>query len=48
MDRFTVLASATPQSYYVIVIEDTKKQKIVGAGTVFVERKFVHGNGLVY
>ncbi|KAJ3120803.1 Glucosamine-phosphate N-acetyltransferase-like protein [Nowakowskiella sp. JEL0407] len=26
---------------------DTKKAKIVGAGTIFVERKFVHLNGLV-
>lgn len=33
--------------YFTIVIEDTSKQLIVGAGTIFVERKFVHLNGLV-
>lgn len=33
--------------YYTIVIEDTNKQCIVGAGTIMVERKFVHMNGLV-
>jgi glucosamine-phosphate N-acetyltransferase len=29
------------------VIEDTTKSKIIGCGTIFVERKFVHHNGLV-
>jgi glucosamine-phosphate N-acetyltransferase len=29
------------------VIEDVPKKRIVGAGTIFVERKFVHHNGLV-
>jgi GNAT superfamily N-acetyltransferase len=29
------------------VIEDVAKSRIVGAGTILVERKFVHHNGLV-
>ena len=33
--------------YFTIVIEDLVNQKIVGAGTIFVERKFIHHNGLV-
>ncbi len=33
--------------YFTIVIEDTSNSKIVGAGTIFVERKFIHHNGLV-
>ncbi|KAI8901095.1 acyl-CoA N-acyltransferase [Globomyces pollinis-pini] len=33
--------------YFTIVIEDVKNKKIVGAGTIFVERKFIHHNGLV-
>ncbi|KAJ3211084.1 hypothetical protein HDU67_004792 [Dinochytrium kinnereticum] len=32
---------------YEKVVEDLKNQKIVGAGTILVERKFVHNNGLV-
>lgn len=33
--------------YFTIVIEDTQAKKIVGAGTILVERKFIHHNGLV-
>ncbi|KAJ3045783.1 Glucosamine-phosphate N-acetyltransferase-like protein [Rhizophlyctis rosea] len=44
--RFSYLKSHNYE-YFTIVIEDTKKKLIVGAGTIFVERKFVHGNGLV-
>lgn len=33
--------------YFTIVIEDTAKSVIVGAGTIFVERKFIHCGGLV-
>jgi glucosamine-phosphate N-acetyltransferase len=46
LDRFTYLKKHNHE-YFTIVIEDTTKAKIVGAGTVFVERKFVHHNGLV-
>ncbi|KAJ3052905.1 Glucosamine-phosphate N-acetyltransferase-like protein [Rhizophlyctis rosea] len=46
MERFSYLKSHNYE-YFTIVIEDTKKKLIVGAGTIFVERKFVHGNGLV-
>lgn len=34
-------------TYYTIVIEDTKLKRIIAAGTILVERKFVHMNGLV-
>ncbi|KAL0095709.1 acyl-CoA N-acyltransferase [Phycomyces blakesleeanus] len=33
--------------YFTIVITDDVKDRVVAAGTVFVERKFVHKNGLV-
>jgi glucosamine-phosphate N-acetyltransferase len=33
--------------YFTIVIEDVAKKVIVAAGTIFIERKFVHNNGLV-
>ncbi|KAJ3062662.1 Glucosamine-phosphate N-acetyltransferase-like protein [Quaeritorhiza haematococci] len=46
MERFAYL-KAHNYEYFTIVIEDTKKAAIVGAGTIFVERKFVHMNGLV-
>ncbi|KAJ3122386.1 Glucosamine-phosphate N-acetyltransferase-like protein [Nowakowskiella sp. JEL0407] len=46
IERFSYL-KAHNHEYFTIVIEDTKKAKIVGAGTIFVERKFVHLNGLV-
>ncbi|CAO3595439.1 unnamed protein product [Absidia cylindrospora] len=33
--------------YFTITITDDKKDLVVAAGTIFVERKFVHKNGLV-
>jgi glucosamine-phosphate N-acetyltransferase len=45
-DRFSYL-KAHNHEYFTIVLEDTAKSKIVGSGTIFVERKFVHSNGLV-
>ena len=36
------MASHNPTVYYVIVIEDLKRQKIVASGTLFIERKFLH------
>jgi hypothetical protein len=42
--RFEYLLKHNDQ-YFTIVIEDLKSKKIVGAGTIFVERKFVHHNG---
>lgn len=32
---------------FTIAICDDRKDKVVAAGTIFVERKFVHNNGLV-
>jgi glucosamine-phosphate N-acetyltransferase len=45
-ERFSYLQRHNHE-YFTIVIEDTKRQKIVAAGTIFVERKFIRGNGLV-
>ncbi|KAJ3267450.1 Glucosamine-phosphate N-acetyltransferase-like protein, partial [Borealophlyctis nickersoniae] len=45
MERYAYLKSHNYE-YFTIVIEDTTKKRIVGAGTIFVERKFVHGAGL--
>ncbi|KAJ1502975.1 Glucosamine-phosphate N-acetyltransferase-like protein [Coelomomyces lativittatus] len=36
----------TQNTYYIIVIEDTARSRIVGSGTIFVERKFIRGLGL--
>ena len=33
--------------YFTIVIEDESENLIVAAGTILIERKFVHNNGLV-
>mmetsp|Transcript_13667 Transcript_13667/g.41296 ORF Transcript_13667/g.41296 Transcript_13667/m.41296 type:complete len:175 (+) Transcript_13667:124-648(+) len=33
--------------YHVVVIEDTTQERLVGAATVFFERKFIRGCGLV-
>ncbi|KAI9206188.1 acyl-CoA N-acyltransferase [Polychytrium aggregatum] len=46
VDRFSYL-KAHNHEYFTIVIEDVKKSLIIAAGTVFVERKFVHNTGLV-
>ncbi|XP_067127299.1 probable glucosamine 6-phosphate N-acetyltransferase [Centruroides vittatus] len=35
-----------PDSYYVTVIEDIKKNRIVGSATLFVEKKFIRQTGL--
>eukprot|EP01098_Paradermamoeba_levis_P009516 TRINITY_DN3975_c0_g1_i2.p1 TRINITY_DN3975_c0_g1~~TRINITY_DN3975_c0_g1_i2.p1 ORF type:complete len:181 (-),score=62.08 TRINITY_DN3975_c0_g1_i2:360-902(-) len=32
-------------TYFVIVIEDTKKQKLIGSGTVAIEKKFIRNCG---
>jgi len=37
----------TPHTYYSIVILDKASDKIVGVGTVFIERKFLRGLGSV-
>lgn len=38
---------AVASHYYVIVIEDMATKNIAAAGTILVEHKFVHQNGLV-
>lgn len=46
MDRFNYMRSHSHE-YFTIVIEDTGKNVIAAAGTILIERKFVHENGLV-
>ncbi|RKP04848.1 acyl-CoA N-acyltransferase [Thamnocephalis sphaerospora] len=46
LERFSYI-KAHNHEYFTIVIEDIKRAKIMAAGTVFVERKFIRGNGLV-
>lgn len=46
LDRFHYLKSHNDQ-YFTLVIEDLKLNRIVACGTIVVERKFVHNNGLV-
>ncbi|KAL7750774.1 Glucosamine-phosphate N-acetyltransferase-like protein [Sorochytrium milnesiophthora] len=45
-DRFAYV-KAHNHEYFIVVIEDIKKQKIAAAGTVMVERKFIRNCGLV-
>lgn len=32
-----------PDTYFLIVVEDVRKDKIAGCGTMFLERKIIHG-----
>ncbi|ESN94236.1 hypothetical protein HELRODRAFT_68685 [Helobdella robusta] len=41
LSRFNLMKS-TPSTYFIFVIEDLEKQKIVASATVVVERKFIH------
>ncbi|KAI8618101.1 acyl-CoA N-acyltransferase [Chytriomyces sp. MP71] len=45
-ERFQYI-KARNDTYFTIVVEDIKNRKIVAAGSILVERKFVHGCGLV-
>ncbi|KAK7866150.1 hypothetical protein R5R35_004796 [Gryllus longicercus] len=45
LKRFTAMKKCSG-TYYVIVIEDTTINKVVGAATLVVEQKFVHDSGL--
>ena len=40
-ERFHAMKSC-PSTYYIIVVEDTKLEKIVGTGTLILEQKFIH------
>ncbi|KXS17100.1 acyl-CoA N-acyltransferase [Gonapodya prolifera JEL478] len=46
MDRFAYLKQHNYE-YFTIVIENVQTSRIAAAGTVMVERKFIHQNGLV-
>lgn len=39
--------ASRPEEYYIIVIQDLSTGKIVGSGSIFLERKFIHDCGLV-
>lgn len=39
--------SSMPDTYYVMVMEDEKNSRIVGAATLLIEDKFIHGCGRV-
>ncbi|KAI8060224.1 acyl-CoA N-acyltransferase [Gongronella butleri] len=46
LDQFNYLKQHNDQ-YYTITITNDAEDRVVAAGTIFVERKFVHKNGLV-
>ncbi|KAJ7472361.1 acyl-CoA N-acyltransferase [Mycena galericulata] len=46
VDQFKAMRAA-PKTYYSLVIVDKASDKIVGAGSLFVERKFLRGLGSV-
>lgn len=37
-----------PDTYYLIVVEDTELEKIVASGTLWVEQKFIHEIAMVW
>ena len=41
------LLRSVPRTYYTIVIIDTKTDRIVATGTIYIERKFLRGLGAV-
>ena len=36
-----------PNTYFITVIVDTERDLVIGAGTIIVEQKFIHGCGEV-
>ncbi|KAK2161350.1 hypothetical protein LSH36_118g03015 [Paralvinella palmiformis] len=34
-----------PNTYYVVVLEDTNKQQVIGSATLVIEQKFIHSTG---
>ncbi|CAI5450966.1 unnamed protein product [Caenorhabditis angaria] len=41
-ERFEVMKNTHPLSYYIVVIEDVKNNKIVGSSSLVIEWKFIH------
>lgn len=41
--RFEEQRNIVPQTYFTVVIEDTKKKKIIATATLIVEIKYTHG-----
>ena len=46
MQRFDELFPRLADMYKIIVIEDLRKQRIIGTGTVIIESKFIRDLGL--
>ena len=46
MQRYDELFPRLEKFYKILVIEDLRKQKIIGAGSVIIESKFVRNLGL--
>ncbi|QSL66576.1 hypothetical protein MERGE_000958 [Pneumocystis wakefieldiae] len=40
-ERFDLMQSASPQCYFIVVIENTITKEIIACGTVFIEYKFL-------
>ena len=40
--HFFSMISATPGTYHPVVVENVKSRRIIGAGTLIVEQKFIH------
>ncbi|ROT41675.1 glucosamine 6-phosphate acetyltransferase [Sodiomyces alkalinus F11] len=45
-ERYDLLASR-PGSYYILIVEDTIRSRVVGTGALIVEHKFIHNLGQV-
>ena len=45
--RYDYMKVQCPETYYMLVVLDGSGERIVGTGTVFVERKFIHDLGKV-
>jgi len=45
--EYLSLRETCPGTYYTVVVEDTKKNKIIASGTLIIEQKFIHETALV-
>ncbi|KJH41273.1 glucosamine-phosphate N-acetyltransferase domain protein [Dictyocaulus viviparus] len=43
--RFKIMRETIPQSYYVVVVEDSSNHRVVGTATLVIEWKFIHHAG---
>jgi len=47
VDYFNLLKSASPQTYFIVVLIQISTDQIIGVGTLMVERKFIRNFGKV-